>query len=134
MVIRFPFMPGEEPPKRGNKFGAKRTTCHQGHTHDSAREAAYCNDYTLLERAGQIRNLEQQPKFFFVTADGRRAVKDNGQPVRYKADFRFDELQKDKSWHSVVVDVKGRYRDDTWLLRRAFFRLFYPDIDLREVK
>ncbi len=134
MVIRLSHMPGEEPvKKRGNKFGAKRTPCHQGHTHASGSEAKWCNNYTLLERGGQIRHLEQQPKYFFVATDGRRALKDNGQPIRYTADFRFEERDKAGNWHPVVIDVKGHYRDDTWLLRRAFFRFFHPDIDLREV-
>lgn len=132
-MIRLSHMPGEAPKKRGNKFHARRAGCHQGHNHASAAEARRCNDLSLLERGGRIRALEQQPKYFFVGADGRRVVKDNGQPVRYTADFRYEEQQKSGEWRSVVEDVKGHYRDDTWLLRRAFFRFFHPDVDLREV-
>ena len=138
MAIRLAHMPGQEPvkAKRGNKFGAVRTACGGGHVHASKREAAHCDGFRLLERAGQIRNLEQQPRFVFTMPDGRQ-VTDEGRPVRYTADFRFDELRKDATgasgWHSVVIDVKGRYRDDTWRLRRAFFRFFHPDVELREV-
>jgi hypothetical protein len=134
MAIRLAHMPGEEPVagKRGNKFGARRTPCGHGHTHASKAEAGWCDRLHLMQRGGLIRNLEQQPRFHFAGPDGRQ-VTDEGRPVRYTADFRFDELRKDGGWHSVVADVKGRYRDDSWRLRRAFFRHFNPDVELREV-
>lgn len=132
-MIRLSHMPGEEPKKRGNKFRAKRSRCHQGHSHASVAEARRCDTLNLLQRAGQIRALEQQPVFFFVTADGRRVMNDNGKPVKYTADFRYEERLKDGRWHSVTEDVKGAYRDDAWRLRRAFFRSFYPEVDLREM-
>jgi hypothetical protein len=60
MAVRLAYLPGEEPPKRGNKFGAKRCHCQSGHMHDSIAEARRCNDLVMLERAGAIRNLRQQ--------------------------------------------------------------------------
>ena len=138
MAIRVPdgWQPGDPlvsapPVKRGNKFSAKRTPCGHGHVHASKAEARRCNDLHMLQRGGRIRALEQQPRFFFTGADGRQ-VTDQGKAVRYTADFRYEEA-RDSGWHSVVEDVKGRYRDDTWRLRRAFFRFFHPDIELREV-
>jgi len=131
MVVRLSHLPGEPPPRRSNKFSARRTPCQHGHTHASAAEARFCNNYTLMQRAGEIRNLVQQPKFFFTDGAGRRVTKDNGQPIRYTADFQFDEKDGQGGWRTVIVDVKGQYRDDTWLLRRAFFRFFHPDVLLR---
>ncbi|WP_016744370.1 DUF1064 domain-containing protein [Rhizorhabdus wittichii] len=111
----------------GNKFHAKRTPCHQGHTHASGREAKRCNDLTLLARAGEISDLEQQPKFRFEL-NGRPIKHETGRAVIYTADFGYRERGK-----AIVEDAKGSYRDDAWRLRKAFFRAFYPDLELREV-
>ncbi|WP_380873621.1 hypothetical protein ACFB49_42730 [Sphingomonas sp. DBB INV C78] len=46
-----------------NKFSAKKTACAHGHMHASKREALRCNDLHILQRAGQISDLKQQPKF-----------------------------------------------------------------------
>lgn len=133
MAVRLSHMPGEEPERRrGNKFRAQRTPCANGHTHASKAEARRCDQLHLLQRGGHIRHLEQQPRFTFVGPDGRQ-VTDQGRPVRYTADFRYEEATKRGDWASVVEDVKGAYRDDTWRLRRAFFRHFHPDVELREV-
>lgn len=123
----------DAPAPRKNKFGAKRTPCGQGHVHASKAEARRCDALTVLERVGHIRNLEQQPRYFFVAPDGRRVVDDRGQAVRYTADFRYEEARKGGEWHAVTEEVKGPFRDAAWRLRRAFFRFFHPDVELREV-
>lgn len=133
---------GEEP--KPNKFGAKQTTCAAGHGHASRKEARRCNDLHLLERAGEIMALKQQPKFFFVV-DGRAVTGDGGRQVFYTADFSYLEPAKKPAGSLVVVehdgkklihvveDVKGPYRNDTWKLRKAFFRACFPQYELREV-
>lgn len=139
---------------RGNKYGAKRTNCRQGHTHASAAEARRCDELTLLERGGRIRKLEQQPVFHF-TMDGRQMTDMRGRPVRYTADFRYEERfeQKDQyqpvfaqsgdngmawtestGWREVVEDVKSTATmTEAAVLRLALVRFFYPGIDLRTV-
>jgi hypothetical protein len=119
--------------RRPNKFHAQRTTCGGGHTHSSKREAGRCDQLRLLERGGHIRNLEQQPRYYFVSANGRRVVDERGQAVRYTADFRYEERLADGAWRLVTEEVKGPFRDRAWQLRRAFFRHFHPDVELREV-
>lgn len=108
------------------KYGAKRTPCRQGHMHGSGKEARTCNDLTLLERAGEISRLTQQPQFWF-SINGVQLKHDNGRRVGYKADFQFFEGNK-----NVVVETKGMVVRD-WPLRKAIFRACYPYIELREV-
>lgn len=130
--------------QRGNKYGAKRTNCRQGHTHASAAEARRCDELTLLERGGHIRKLEQQPVFHF-TMDGRQMTDMRGGAVRYTADFRYEErylqgvLPHDPllgiyGWREVVEDVKSTATmTEAATLRLAMVRFFYPGIDLRTV-
>ena len=142
MVIRLPHMPGEGPVaagsgRRGNKFGAKRTTCGHGHTHDSKAEALRCDDLRLLERAGHIRKLEQHPVFHFTTADGRQVRSlmrgaRSGGPIRYTADFGYEERQKSGEWRKIVEDVKSlATMTEAAVLRLAFFQHFHPELELR---
>ncbi|WCT78895.1 DUF1064 domain-containing protein [Novosphingobium humi] len=116
----------------GNKFGAKLCACHAGHNHHSRAEARRCNDLHLLVRGGVIRNLEQQPQFWFAI-NGRQVKHENGRRLGYKADFRYEEQDGAGGWRAVVEDVKGPYRDDAWTIRKAVFRALFPEVDLREV-
>lgn len=118
--------------RRGNKFGAKVTPCRHNHAHASRAEARRCDALHLLERAGEIVGLKQQPQYWF-TINGRQVLHENGRRVGYKADFAYFEIGKDGRETAVVEDVKGAYRDNAWTLRKAMFRALYPEIDLREV-
>jgi len=122
-----------EPTPKQNKFSAKRTCCAHGHTHASKAEARRCDTLHLLQRAGSIRGLEQQPKFYFTMPDGRQVRDERNRAIRYTADFRFEELTP-RGWSPVVEDVKSRATmTEAATLRIAFFRAFHPDIELREV-
>lgn len=110
-----------------NKYGAKKSQCLHGHTHDSIKEAKRCNELHLLERAGQITDLEVQPQFWFVMPDGRQITHDNGRRVGMKPDFRYKEgLLRD-----TVEDVKG-FKTADYTLRKAIFKAFYPHINFVE--
>lgn len=111
---------------RRNKYGAKKTTCLAGHTHDSKREAVTCNHLHARLAAGEISQLEQQPQFWFVI-DGKQVKHRNGRKVGYQADFAFVE-----NGRRVVMDAKGFAARD-WPLRRAIFEALFPDLELREV-
>lgn len=112
------------PAKRGNKFKAKRTPCHHGHVHASKKEAGRCNDLHMLQRAGAISELEQQPVYRF-TVDGR-AVMVGKRQLKFTPDFRYIENGK------VIVDDSKGMRTRDYIVRAAFFRAFHPDIILRE--
>ena len=99
------------------KYGNKKVIV-DGITFDSQKEAHRYFELKLLQRAGQIQNLELQKEFELIPAqyeyyarygkkgqrlkDGARCVE---QSCVYKADFAYTENGK-----TVVEDVKG-YRD-----------------------
>jgi hypothetical protein len=114
------------PRKAGNKYGASKSECRAGHVHDSKSEARRCNELQLLERAGTIAGLQQQPVFHFAV-DGRPVMLDNGQQARLKADFTYVE-----NGRKVVEDRKGFIVRD-FPLRWALARTMWPDIDWRVV-
>jgi len=76
-----------------NKYRAKKTTV-DGIKFDSKKEAARYRDLKLLEKAGEITDLELQPKYDLIVNDTKCGF--------YKADFRYIENGKE-----VVEDVKG---------------------------
>lgn len=117
---------------RANKYGAKKTRCSQGHLHDSAKEARRCNDLHLLARAGEIDDLEVQPKFYFCIG-GVQVKHDNGRRVGFTPDFSYIDM---KSGADVVEDVKAastRARSNDYPLRKAMFKALFPAIEFREV-
>lgn len=110
----------------GNKYSARPTDCGFGHVHPSAKEARRCAQLTLLQRAGEISDLEREPVYEFKV-NGRLVVHDGGRPARFRPDFRY----RLKDGRLVVEDSKGmRVRD--WPLRKALFRACYPDIEVIE--
>lgn len=111
--------------KRGNKYHAKKASCQHGHTHDSRKEARRCNDLVLLQRAGVIERLEQQPQAWFHL-NGVPVVHLNGRRVGYRADFRYFE-----NGQEIWEDAKG-VRTEAYVLRAALFRAFHPELILRE--
>ncbi len=113
---------------RLNKFGAKRTRCRAGHTHDSGRESRRCDDLHLMLLSGEIEALRQQPQYWFYI-DGRQVKHPNGRRVGFKADFAFFDVQ---AGASVVEDSKG-VRTEAYVLRLAIFRALFPDLIFREV-
>lgn len=112
---------------RRSKYGAKKTCCNHGHTHDSKREAKRCDELHLLQRAGQIEGLTVQPEFKFAI-DGSWLKMSNGHVAGYKPDFQYKEGDK-----IVCEDVKGMIVRD-FPLRAALFRHLFPDMELRITK
>jgi hypothetical protein len=85
---------------------------------DSRREANRYLELRLLEKAGEITNLELQPRF-------RMDV--NGMHVcDYIADFRYQEGEK-----TMVQDVKG-VRTDVYRIKRKLLKAIHG-IDVVEV-
>ena len=109
-----------------NKYGAKKSQCLHGHTHDSIKEAKRCNELHLLERAGHITDLEVQPQFWFQI-NGQQVTHDNGRRVGFRPDFRYKEgLLRD-----TVEDVKG-FKTADYTLRKAIFKALFPNINFVE--
>lgn len=111
-----------------NKYHAKKTDCHHGHRHDSRKEARRCDHLHLLQRAGEIEALEQQPQYWFAI-DGVQVKHANGRRVGFKPDFRYRDRH---SGATVVEDSKG-VRTEAYVLRAAMFRALFPGVEFREV-
>ena len=127
-----------------NKYNSHKVTIN-GVTFDSKKEyKRYC-ELALLEKAGQITDLQRQCEFELIPAqyetferygkngkrlnDGRKCIE---KSVKYIADFVY--LQNGKT---VVEDVKG-YRDPQsagyakFVLKRKMM-LYFHNIKIKEV-
>ena len=84
--------------------------CNQMHKHDSKKEANRCDELTLLEKAGEIRDLREQvritlaEKFVFQGKTIRSIV--------YIADFTYFDKGK-----FIIEDTKG-YRTEVYKIKR----------------
>ena len=93
---------------------------------DSIAESKRYKELALLEKAGQIKGLELQPKFLL-----QEGFKKNGKTYRkieYIADFMYIENGK-----VIIEDVKGM-KTDVFKLKRKMFEYKYPEFELRIVK
>jgi len=130
--------------KYRNKF-----TEYDGKLFHSKREARRYADLKVMEKAGLIRNLELQKRYFFVlgglSASDRNYQKPlkytlyvnsrnkltKGRNVAYIADFVYERLHPNKTHYEVVVeDCKG-FKNDMYKLKKALMKWFY-DIDVYE--
>lgn len=102
----------------GNKFKARKTVV-DNITFASAKEARRYGELKLLERAGQIRNLELQPVFPLLV--------NGAQVAKYIGDFAY--FEKDAR---VVEDTKG-FRTPVYRLKRKMLLAAFPGLDHREV-
>ena len=93
---------------------------------DSKREENRYKELKLLERAGEIKDLELQPRFLL-----QDSFKKNGRTFRkieYVADFKYIENGK-----TIVEDVKGM-QTDVFKLKHKIFEKVYSDLELRIIK
>lgn len=111
-----------------SKYHSRKIT-RDGITFDSVREyRRYC-ELKLLERAGQIENLERQFKFVLIPAQyagegkNRRCIE---RECAYIADYVYLE-----NGELVVEDTKG-FRTKDYIIKRKLM-LFMHGIRIREV-
>ena len=93
---------------------------------DSAKEAQRYRELKLLERAGEISNLELQPRFLL-----QESFKKNGKiyrKIEYIADFKY--IEKDKT---IIEDVKG-LQTDVFKIKHKLFEKKYPELELKIIK
>ena len=95
-----------------NKYRNKKVIV-DGEEFDSKKEGNRYKELRLLERAGEISNLELQPRFLL-----QDSFKKNGRTFRkieYVADFKYIENGK-----TIVEDVKGMQTDVFKLKHKIF--------------
>lgn len=108
-----------------NKYRNKKVQVDM-YVFDSIAESKRYKELKLLERAGEIQDLELQPRFLL-----QEAFKKNGKAYRkieYIADFKYIENGK-----TVVEDVKGM-QTDVFKIKHKLFEKKYPDLELRIIK
>lgn len=84
------------------KYRAKRTSCNNGHMHDSQKEATRCNELHMLEKNGNIKNLKVQVRLKLQSAF--RAQGQIHKAIFYVADFTYFDNDEKKF---VIEDTKG---------------------------
>ena len=110
-----------------NKYGNKKITVN-GETFDSMKEYNRWCELKLLERAGEIYDLDRQHKFEIIPT--QRDLDGNilERSVTYIADFTYKEKKTRKL---VVEDTKG-YKTPEYILKRKML-LYWNGIRIREV-
>ena len=108
------------------KYGNRKITV-DGITFDSQKEAVRYQELLLLQRAGQIFNLQRQVPFVLIPKQER-----NGKVVEravvYKADFVYNENGED-----IVEDVKSEAtKTKEYIIKRKLL-LWQFGIRIREV-
>ena len=102
-----------------SKYNARKTII-DGIKFDSKKEAGRYKELKLLEKAGEIKNLQLQPRFTL-----QESFKYQGKTERkitYIADFMYEE----KNGQVVVEDTKG-YRTDVYKIKRKMFLKRYSE-------
>lgn len=125
-----------------NKCGNHKVTIN-GIEYDSKREANRHMELLLLQRAGEIHNLERQVRFELVPTQrepdtiGKRGGVHKGKLIEKEVDYVADFVYIDKTGEKVVEDVKG-YRDPSSAVYAKFvikrkLMLWIHGIRIREV-
>ncbi len=86
-----------------NKFGAIPVTV-DGIRFDSTKEARRWGELRLMERAGEIRNLQRQVKIPLEGRDGPLKTR-TGRQMKMTVDFSYED--KRLGWARVFEDSKG---------------------------
>lgn len=108
-----------------NKYKNKKVQIDM-YVFDSIAESRRYKELALLEKAGEIENLQLQPKFLL-----QESFKKNGKTYRkieYIADFMYEEKGQ-----VIVEDVKGK-ETEVFKLKHKLFEKKYPGLELRIIK
>jgi hypothetical protein len=99
-----------------------------GRVFDSKAEANRFAELRLLMRAGEVKNIECQPKFLL-----QDSFKKNGKTYRkieYIADFKITYADG----RIEIEDVKSKgTKTEAYKIKKKLFELKYPDLTIVEV-
>lgn len=117
--------------RKENKYHARKVVA-QGQVFDSEKEYARYLELKLLEKAGEISQLERQVKYDLIPKQMDEEGKMIERPTVYVADFQY----RDNNTGEVIVeDVKGYRRGQAYAvfsLKRKLL-LWRYGIRIREV-
>ena len=112
---------------RRSKYGAQKTEF-DGLVFDSKHEAMRWRELALLQRSGEISDLQRQVKYILVPAQVGEDGKVVERAVSYVADFVYRDV---RSGDTVVEDAKGMHTRD-YIIKRKLMR-YVHGIRIREV-
>ena len=119
----------------GSKYGNRKITI-DNITFDSTGEGLRYKELKLLEKTGQITDLQLQKKFIIVpeirepdTVGSRGRVK-KGKLIQSAAYYVADFVYYDKNGRLVVEDFKG-FKTDLYKLKKKLMKYIY-NIDIKE--
>lgn len=111
---------------KGSKYQNKKVT-YNDIQFDSIREKNRYIQLKMLEKAGEIKDLELQKTFTL-----QPSFKKNGTTYRaitYKADFVYLDLRTNKN---IVEDTKG-FKTEVYKIKKKLFEYNYPDLEIKEI-
>ena len=119
----------------GSKYGNQKITI-DNITFDSTGEGLRYKELKLLEKTGQITDLQLQKKFIIVPeirepdTVGPRGGEKKGKLIQSAAYYIADFVYYDKNGKLVVEDFKG-FKTDLYKLKKKLMKYIY-DIDIKE--
>ena len=113
---------------RRNKYGAKKIA-YGGEKADSKAEWQRMRELKLMERGGEIENLQTQVRFRLLPSQKDRDGKVLERPVDYIADFVYTDR---RTGAQVVEDAKGMRTKDYVIKRKLM--LYIHGIRVKEVR
>lgn len=117
--------------RKENKYHARKVVA-QGQVYDSEKEYARYLELKLLEKAGEISQLERQVKYDLIPKQMDEEGKMIERPTVYVADFQYRD---NNTGEFIVEDVKGYRRGQAYAvfsLKRKLM-LWRYGIRIREV-
>lgn len=119
-----------------NKYYSRKVTI-DGIEFDSQKEARRFCELRLLERAGQIQNLQRQVKFILIPAQyepdtiGKRGGKKRGKLIERECAYVADFVYFPNGEKMVVEDTKG-FRTKDYIIKRKLM-LYQHGIKIHEI-
>lgn len=112
-----------------SKYGNRKVTTPDG-TFDSVKEYSRWQELKLLQRAGEIHDLQRQVPFVLIPKQKDECGKVVERELKYIADFVY--LANDGTgWHRVVEDVKG-LKTEVYRIKKKLM-LYRNGIKIQEV-
>lgn len=111
---------------KSNKYGARKVVV-DGVTFDSSKEYIRWKELQLLQRSGEICELQRQVWFALLPSQEYKGKRVEA-PVAYIADFTYIDH---RTGEYVVEDVKG-FKTKEYILKRKMM-LYFHNLRIREV-
>lgn len=110
-----------------NKYGNTQLVV-DGIKRDSLAESNRFEELMFLQKSGYIKDLQYQVPFELIPR--QQGENRNERPIKYIADFVYDEKQPDGSWKHIVEDKKGHKTKD-YIIKRKLM-LYIHGISIME--